>query len=74
MIPKYEKWDFYFVIYSFITGNALGMVGVSTGIAATLGILAPSQESFAQMAACMGTGNKSINYEQRHEISNNFTF
>ena len=60
------------MIYSFITGNALGMVGVSTGIAATLGILAPSQESFAQMAACMGTGNKS--FEQRHEISNNLTF
>lgn len=37
-------------------GNALGMIGVSSGLAATIGILAPSPESFAQMAACVGTG------------------
>lgn len=37
-------------------GNALGMVGVSSGLAATLGVLAPSQESFVQMATCMGAG------------------
>ena len=32
------------------------MVGVSSGLAATLGVLAPSQESFVQMATCMGAG------------------
>lgn len=37
-------------------GNALGMIGVAGGIAATLGILKPSPEQFVQMAACMGTG------------------
>lgn len=37
-------------------GNALGMVGVSAGVAATLGVLAPTQESFVQMATCMGAG------------------
>ncbi|WAR17129.1 NNTM-like protein [Mya arenaria] len=36
-------------------GNALGMIGVSSGLAATIGILAPTAESFAQMAACVGT-------------------
>ncbi|XP_052260057.1 NAD(P) transhydrogenase, mitochondrial-like [Dreissena polymorpha] len=37
-------------------GNALGMIGVSSGLAATVGILAPTPESFAQMAACVGAG------------------
>ncbi|XP_045181151.2 NAD(P) transhydrogenase, mitochondrial-like [Mercenaria mercenaria] len=37
-------------------GNALGMIGVSSGLAATVGLLAPTPESFAQMAACVGTG------------------
>ena len=43
------------MIYIF-SGNALGMIGVAGGIAATLGILKPSPEQFVQMAACMGTG------------------
>lgn len=37
-------------------GNALGMIGVAGGIGATLGMLKPTPELFAQMAACMGTG------------------
>ncbi|XP_052685519.1 NAD(P) transhydrogenase, mitochondrial-like [Crassostrea angulata] len=37
-------------------GNALGMIGVSSGVAATLGLLKPSLENFTQMAACMGAG------------------
>lgn len=37
-------------------GNALGMIGVSSGVAATVGLLAPTPESFAQMAACIGGG------------------
>ncbi|KAL8607666.1 hypothetical protein ACOMHN_039340 [Nucella lapillus] len=37
-------------------GNALGMIGVSSGVAATLGLLKPSPELFAQMATCMGLG------------------
>jgi len=37
-------------------GNALGMIGVSSGVAATVGLLAPTHESLIQMAACIGTG------------------
>ncbi|KAG8234668.1 hypothetical protein J437_LFUL006557 [Ladona fulva] len=37
-------------------GNALGMIGVAGGIAATLGQLAPSNEVLAQMAGCMAIG------------------
>jgi NAD(P) transhydrogenase len=37
-------------------GNALGMIGVSSGIAATLGLLAPSQPVLAQMLATCGAG------------------
>lgn len=37
-------------------GNILGMIGVSSGLAATLGIIKPSAELFTQMAACMGSG------------------
>jgi NAD(P) transhydrogenase len=37
-------------------GNALGMIGVSSGIAATLGIIKPTPEVFTQMAVCMGSG------------------
>lgn len=37
-------------------GNALGMIGVSSGLAATVGILAPTPESYVQMAALIGTG------------------
>lgn len=37
-------------------GNILGMIGVSSGIAATLGIIKPSSELFTQMAAFMGSG------------------
>ena len=40
----------------FSVGNALGMIGVSSGVAATLGLLKPSPENFMQMAACMGAG------------------
>lgn len=37
-------------------GNALGIIGVSSGVAATLGLLKPNPELLAQMAACMGLG------------------
>jgi len=37
-------------------GNALGMMGVAGGIAATLGSLKPSPELLAQMSAVMATG------------------
>ncbi|KAK7091447.1 NAD(P) transhydrogenase, mitochondrial-like [Littorina saxatilis] len=37
-------------------GNVLGMIGVSSGVAATLGLLKPNAEVFAQMATCMGLG------------------
>lgn len=47
-------------MFHFHSGNALGMIGVSSGVAATLGLLKPSLENFTQMAACMGAGN--VNY------------
>jgi len=37
-------------------GNALGMIGVSGGIAATLGLLQPSHEVLAQMLGVAGAG------------------
>ncbi|XP_069105795.1 NAD(P) transhydrogenase, mitochondrial-like [Argopecten irradians] len=37
-------------------GNALGMIGVAGALGGTLGILQPSYENFAQMAACLGSG------------------
>merc|ERR1712168_647882 len=37
-------------------GNALGIIGVSTGIAATLGLLQPNPEVLAQMAGTAGIG------------------
>merc|ERR1711887_421335 len=37
-------------------GNALGMIGVSTGVAATIGLLSPSPEVLAQMAGTAGIG------------------
>lgn len=37
-------------------GNVLGMIGVSSGVAATLGLLKPSPELFTQMAVTMGSG------------------
>lgn len=40
-------------------GNALGMLGVSGGIAATLGSLSPSADVLVQMGVCMGVGESS---------------
>merc|ERR1719462_253391 len=37
-------------------GNALGIIGVTSGIAATLGLLQPSHEVLAQMAMTCGAG------------------
>merc|ERR1712117_661988 len=37
-------------------GNALGIIGVTSGIAATLGLLQPSPEVLTQMAVCAGAG------------------
>lgn len=41
-------------------GNTLGMIGVASGIAATLGLLKPDPELFTQMATCMGLGKHSV--------------
>ena len=45
-----------FILPILYTGNALGMIGVSTGVGATLGLLQPNLENFTQMAAAMGSG------------------
>ena len=37
-------------------GNALGMIGVTAGIAFTVGLLQPSREVLTQMAATCGIG------------------
>ena len=37
-------------------GNALGIIGVSTGLVATLGALAPANPLLVQMATMMGVG------------------
>ena len=37
-------------------GNALGMVGVTSGIAATMGVMPPSGPLFTQMFGLLGTG------------------
>ena len=37
-------------------GNILGQIGVSGGIAATLGLMSPNMDTLTQMAACMGVG------------------
>lgn len=37
-------------------GNVLGQIGVSGGIAATLGLMMPNMDTLTQMAACMGVG------------------
>ena len=38
------------------SGNVLGMIGVSGGIAATLGLMSPSMDTLIQMGAAMGVG------------------
>lgn len=57
------------VNYVYISGNALGMIGVSSGIAATVGLLAPTPESFAQMAACVGTGDSTLTNIKKNYFS-----
>ena len=37
-------------------GNAIGIIGVSTGLFATLGALAPANPLLVQMATMMGVG------------------
>jgi NAD(P) transhydrogenase len=37
-------------------GNNLGIIGVSSGLAATVGLLNPQPDVLAQMMGCMGTG------------------
>lgn len=44
------------IFRSYVSGNVLGMIGVSGGIAATLGLMTPSTDTLIQMAACMGIG------------------
>uniref|UniRef100_A0A4W4HJA4 proton-translocating NAD(P)(+) transhydrogenase n=1 Tax=Electrophorus electricus TaxID=8005 RepID=A0A4W4HJA4_ELEEL len=51
-------------------GNALGMIGVAGGIAATLGALKPSQELLTQMSLAMATGGVlGLTIAKRIEIS-----
>ncbi|MCI4378905.1 hypothetical protein PGIGA_G00221630 [Pangasianodon gigas] len=51
-------------------GNALGMIGVSGGIAATLGALKPSPELLTQMSLAMATGGTlGLTVAKRIEIS-----
>ena len=37
-------------------GNALGMIGVSSGVTATIGLLGPQPEVLTQMLVAMGLG------------------
>uniref|UniRef100_A0A8C1Q4V4 NAD(P) transhydrogenase, mitochondrial n=1 Tax=Cyprinus carpio TaxID=7962 RepID=A0A8C1Q4V4_CYPCA len=51
-------------------GNALGMIGVAGGIAATLGALKPSPELLSQMSLAMATGGTlGLTIAKRIEIS-----
>ncbi|XP_039215167.1 NAD(P) transhydrogenase, mitochondrial-like [Crotalus tigris] len=51
-------------------GNALGMIGVAAGIAATLGTLKPSPELLAQMSTAMALGGTmGLTIAKRIEIS-----
>ncbi len=43
-------------------GNALGMIGVVGGVAATFGALKPSPELMAQMGAAMAVGGTAGEY------------
>ena len=43
-------------LFFFYVGNVLGQIGVSGGIAATLGLMMPNMDTLTQMAACMGVG------------------
>ena len=52
------------------SGNALGIIGVSSGIAATLGILKHTPEVFTQMAACMGAGKLAAFNFLRQSVQN----
>jgi len=38
------------------TGNALGMIGIGSGIAATIGVISPSMDILTQMGATMAVG------------------
>jgi H+-translocating NAD(P) transhydrogenase len=42
--------------FCFKSGNALGMIGVSGGITATLGLMSPSTETLMQMGGAMALG------------------
>lgn len=46
----------YVTCLTVLAGNALGMMGVSAGVAATLGLLQPPTAVITQMAATMGLG------------------
>ncbi|XP_027881035.1 NAD(P) transhydrogenase, mitochondrial [Xiphophorus couchianus] len=51
-------------------GNALGMIGVAGGLAATLGALKPSPELLAQMSAAMAVGGTAgLTIAKKIEIS-----
>lgn len=46
-------------------GNALGIIGVAGGLAATLGALKPSPELLSQMSLAMATGGTIGGYSSR---------
>lgn len=48
-------------------GNALGMMGVSTGIAATLGVVPASPALFAQLAGALSFGGRGSRKYIRHD-------
>ena len=52
-----------YIVCVFVSGNALGVIGVTSGVAATLGLLKPSTELLVQMGAAMGAG-KSHHWQQ----------
>lgn len=53
-------------------GNALGMIGVAGGLAATLGALKPSPELLAQMSTAMALGGTTGKYSMLHQGQKQF--
>ena len=50
-----------------IVGNTLGIIGVSSGVAATVGLLKPDAQVLTQMIGCMGTGQS---FSMLYSLSN----
>lgn len=64
LLPLVDTTYFISLLYGHLsTGNALGIMGVSAGVAATLGLLKPAPELITQMAATMGLGKDVISFQ-----------